>query len=283
MNKGIFKEIKITDIHPFEGNPFKVREDGSLSEMVESIRLFGLINPVSVRERDEGGGYELIARQRRLKAMKMAGMKNVPAFVLSLNRQEAVIALVDSNIQRENLLPSEKAFAYKMKLEAMKHQGMRVDLTSSQLVTKLRSDEETAKGFGISRMTVQRYIRLTELIPEILKMVDDKQIAMSPAVELSHLTKEEQKNLFVTMESEQATPSHSQAIRMKELSRKGLLDMDTIFEIMSEEKGNQKEMIKLPMERIRKYFRKDATPKQIEETIIMLLERERKRRLEKSR
>ena len=194
-----------------------------------------------------------------------AGINTVPAFVLPLDRDRAIITLVDSNLQRENILPSERAFAYKMKSEAMKRQGFRTDLTSSQVVTKLRTDDKVAQGFGVGRMTVQRFIRLTELIPPILRMVDEGKIALTPAVELSFLKKDEQENLFATMESEEATPSLSQAQRMKQLSQSGRLDMDTIFAIMTEEKGNQKETLKINTSKLKKYFPKNTTPKQMEE------------------
>ena len=197
---------------------------------------------------------------------------------MPLDRDRAIITLVDSNIQRENVLPSERAFAYKMKLEAMKRQGFRTDLTSSQLGTKLRTDETVAQGFGVGKTTVQRFIRLTELIPPILQKVDEEKIALTPAVELSFLKKDEQENLLITMESEDATPSLSQAQRMKRLSQQGRLDMDTIFSIMTEEKANQKETIKFSADRIKKYFPKNTTTKQMEDFIIRLLERELQRK-----
>ena len=197
---------------------------------------------------------------------------------MPLDRDRAIITLVDSNIQRENILPSERAFAYKMKLEAMKRQGFRTDLTSSQLGTKLRTDENIAQGFGVGKTTVQRFIRLTELIPPLLQMVDEGQIALTPAVELSFLKKDEQENLLMTMESEDATPSLSQAQRMKKLNQSGRLDMDAIFAIMTEEKANQKETVKIGMEKLRKYFPRDATPKQMVDTILRLLERELQRK-----
>lgn len=220
----------------------------------------------------------MIAGQRRVRASELAGINTVPAFVLPLDRDRAIITLVDSNLQRENILPSERAFAYRMKSEAMKRQGFRTDLTSSQVVTKLRTDDKVAQGFGVGRMTVQRFIRLTELIPPILQMVDEGKIALTPAVELSFLKKDEQENLFATMESEEATPSLSQAQRMKQLSQSGRLDMDTIFAIMTEEKGNQKETLKINTSKLKKYFPKNTTPKQMEETIIKLLERELQRK-----
>ena len=197
---------------------------------------------------------------------------------MPLDRDRAIITLVDSNIQRENILPSERAFAYKMKLKAMKRQGVRTDLTSSQLGTKLRTDENIAQGFGVGKTTVQRFIRLTELIPPLLQMVDEGQIALTPAVELSFLKKDEQENLLMTMESEDATPSLSQAQRMKKLNQSGRLDMDAIFAIMTEEKANQKETVKIGMEKLRKYFPRDATPKQMVDTILRLLERELQRK-----
>ena len=246
MKKQDFKVLKTKDLYPFPDNPFHVAEDETLSELAESIKEFGIVTPIITRPKED--------------------------------RDRAIITLVDSNLQRENILPSERAFAYKMKSEAMKRQGFRTDLTSSQVVTKLRTDDKVAQGFGVGRMTVQRFIRLTELIPPILQMVDEGKIALTPAVELSFLKKDEQENLFATMESEEATPSLSQAQRMKQLSQSGRLDMDTIFAIMTEEKGNQKETLKINTSKLKKYFPKDTTPKQMEETIIRLLERELQRK-----
>ena len=270
--------LKTKDLYPFPDNPFHVAEDETLSELAESIKEFGIVTPIITRPKEDGDGYEVIAGQRRVRASELAGINTVPAFVLPLDRDRAIITLVDSNLQRENILPSERAFAYKMKSEAMKRQGFRTDLTSSQVVTKLRTDDKVAQGFGVGRMTVQRFIRLTELIPPILQMVDEGKIALTPAVELSFLKKDEQENLFATMESEEATPSLSQAQRMKSLSQSGRLDMDTIFAIMTEEKGNQKETLKINTSRLKKYFPKNTTPKQMEETIIRLLERELQRK-----
>ena len=274
MKKQDFTVLKIEDLHPFPDNPFRVVEDDMLMELAESIKEFGMVTPIITRPKEDGNGYEIIAGQRRVRASELAGIDTVPAFVLPLDRDRAIITLVDSNIQRENILPSERAFAYKMKLEAMKRQGFRTDLTSSQVGTKLRTDDMVAQGFGVGKTTVQRFIRLTELIPPILQMVDEEKIALTPAVELSFLRKEEQEKLLITMESEEATPSLSQAQRMKSLSQSGRLDMDTIFAIMTEEKGNQKETIKFSADRIRKYFPKNTTPKQMEDFIIRLLERE---------
>lgn len=278
MKKQDFKVLKTKDLYPFPDNPFHVAEDETLSELAESIKEFGIVTPIITRPKEDGDGYEVIAGQRRVRASELAGINTVPAFVLPLDRNRAIITLVDSNLQRENILPSERAFAYKMKSEAMKRQGFRTDLTSSQVVTKLRTDDKVAQGFGVGRMTVQRFIRLTELIPPILQMVDEGKIALTPAVELSFLKKDEQENLFATMESEEATPSLSQAQRMKQLSQSGRLDMDTIFAIMTEEKGNQKETLKINTSKLKKYFPKNTTPKQMEETIIKLLERELQRK-----
>ena len=278
MKKQDFKVLKTKDLYPFPDNPFHVAEDETLSELAESIKEFGIVTPIITRPKEDGDGYEVIAGQRRVRASELAGINTVPAFVLPLDRDRAIITLVDSNLQRENILPSERAFAYKMKSEAMKRQGFRTDLTSSQVVTKLRTDDKVAQGFGVGRMTVQRFIRLTELIPPILRMVDEGKIALTPAVELSFLKKDEQENLFATMESEEATPSLSQAQRMKSLSQSGRLDMDMIFAIMTEEKGNQKETLKINTSKLKKYFPKNTTPKQMEETIIKLLERELQRK-----
>ena len=278
MKKQDFKVLKTADLYPFPDSPFHVVEDEMLSELAESIKEFGIVTPIITRPKEDGNGYEIIAGQRRVRASELAGINTIPAFVLPLDRDRAIITLVDSNLQRENILPSERAFAYKMKSEAMKRQGFRTDLTSSQVGTKLRTDDKVAQGFGVGRMTVQRFIRLTELIPPILQMVDEGKIALTPAVELSFLKKDEQENLFATMESEEATPSLSQAQRMKSLSQSGRLDMDTIFAIMTEEKGNQKETVKIGMERLKKYFPKGTTPKQMEDTIIKLLERELQRK-----
>ena len=278
MKKQDFKVLKTADLYPFPDNPFHVVEDEMLSELAESIKEFGIVTPIITRPKEDGNGYEIIAGQRRVRASELAGINTIPAFVLPLDRDRAIITLVDSNLQRENILPSERAFAYKMKSEAMKRQGFRTDLTSSQVGTRLRTDDKVAQGFGVGRMTVQRFIRLTELIPPILQMVDEGKIALTPAVELSFLKKNEQENLFATMESEEATPSLSQAQRMKSLSQSGRLDMDMIFSIMTEEKGNQKETLKINISKLKKYFPKNTTPKQMEDAIIKLLERELQRK-----
>jgi ParB family chromosome partitioning protein len=278
MKKQDFTVLKIKDLHPFPDNPFHVGTDETLMEMAESIKEFGIVTPIITRPKEDGNGYEVIAGQRRVRASELAGIDTIPAFVLPLDRDRAIITLVDSNLQRENILPSERAFAYKMKLEAMKRQGFRTDLTSPQVGQKLTSVEQLARQGADSRTQIQRFIRLTELIPPILKMVDEGRIALTPAVELSFLKKDEQENLFATMESEEATPSLSQAQRMKKLSQQGRLDMDMIFSIMTEEKGNQKETVKIGMEKLKKYFPRGTTPKQMEETIIRLLERELQRK-----
>ena len=278
MEKQELTVLKIEDLRPFPGNPFHLVEDEQLMELSESIKEFGMAAPILARPTDDKNGYEVISGQRRVRAAELAGIESVPAFVLPIDRDRAIITLVDSNIQRENILPSERAFAYKMKLDAMKRQGYRTDLTLSQVGTKSRTDEIVAKGFGISKSTVQRFIRLTELLPPILQMVNEGRIALTPGAELSFLTQEEQENLLTTMESEDATPSLAQAQRMKKLSQAGQLDMDAIFAIMTEEKGNQKETVKIGMDKLRKYFPRGTTPQQMEETIIQLLERELRRK-----
>ena len=206
MKKQNFSVLKIVDLHPFPDNPFRVMEDEKLMEMSESIKEFGMVTPIITRQKEDGDGYEVISGHRRIRASQLAGIDTVPAFVLPLDRERAIIALVDSNIQRENILPSERAFAYKMKLDAMKRQGYRTDLTLSQIGMKSRTDESIAKGFGVSKSTVQRFIRLTELIPPILQMVDEGRIAFTPGTELSFLTQEEQKNLLTTMEARMRRP-----------------------------------------------------------------------------
>ena len=261
--KETIRAIPLSELHPFSGNPYKVIDDEELQAMADSIQDYGVISPLVVRPRDEGG-YEIISGHRRKKACEKAELDTVPAFVRDMDRDAAIIALVDSNLHREHILPSEKAFAYKMKLEAIKHQG----IACGQLVHKSR---DLVAENNESGRQVQRYIHLTQLIPPILQMVDDRRIAFSPAVELSYLAEKEQYNLLETMESEDCTPSLSQAQRMKKLSQDGKLDMDMRFAIMTEEKPNQKEQIKLPKDRIKKFFPKDYTAKQMEEIIMKLL------------
>ncbi|MDR3295420.1 MAG: ParB/RepB/Spo0J family partition protein [Clostridiales Family XIII bacterium] len=257
--KETIKNIPIADLYPFPDNPFSVREDTELSD---SIRDYGVISPLVVRSRAEGG-YEIISGHRRRAACEAARIEAVPAFVRELDDTAAVIALVDSNLHREHVLPSEKAHAYKLKLDAIKHQGV----ACGQSVHKSRDEIADSE----SGRQVQRYIRLCELMPPILSMVDEGKIAFSPAVELSYLPKKEQENLLETMESEDRTPSHAQAIRMRKLSADGQLDMDRIFRIMTEDKPNQKEQIKLKAESIQQFFPKGYSPRQMQETIMRLL------------
>lgn len=264
--------IEISKLHPFPDNPFKVVENDDFNALAESVREFGILTPIIVRKCPEGK-YEVVSGHRRIKACEKAGIEKVPAFVRSMSRNEAIITLVDSNIQRENILPSEKAFAYKMKLEAIKHQGR----TSPQLAGKL-SATIVGEADGISKDQVWRYIRLTNLNPKLLQMVDDKQIAMSPAVELSYLKKDEQTHLLEIIESEECTPSHSQAIRLKSMSRDGTLDVEAIERVMREIKPNQHEQVRLKKDNIKRYFPKNYTVNQMEHIILKLLEQWQRKR-----
>lgn len=257
------KIVNINDLYEFKDNPYKVRDDEEMAELIESVRQYGIIEPLIVRTREQGG-YEILSGHRRKYACEKAGIKQVPVFIREMDRNMAIITLVDSNLQRQNVLPSEKAKAFKMKLEAEKHQG----ITCGHDVHKSRDIVAEGKYSG---RQVQRYVRLNELIEPILKMVDENKIAISPAVELSYLTKKEQENLLETMESEDCTPSHSQAIRMKELSRDNKLDMYTIFKIMKEEKPNQKEQIKFKVESVKDYFPKGYSSNQMKTVIEKLL------------
>lgn len=270
-------EIPLSELHPFQNHPFKVRDDDAMMDTAESIRQYGVLVPAIARP-DPNGGYELVAGHRRHHASEIAGKETMPVIVRDLDDDAATIIMVDSNLQREELLPSERAFAYKMKLEAMKHQGGRTDLTSSQLGTKLRADELLAQQSNTNRNQVQRYIRLTELIPPLLDMVDEKKIALNPAYELSFLTKEEQAQLVETMDYEQATPSLSQAQRMKKFSQEGKLSEDVMLAIMSEEKKSDLDKVTFTTDTLRKYFPKSYTPKRMEETIIKLLEKWQRQR-----
>ena len=279
-NQEYVKDISIYEITDFPNHPFKVRMDAKMVETIESVREHGVLLPALVREKPTGG-YEMISGHRRKMASELAGFEKMPCIVRNLSDDEAVIVMVDSNLQREEILPSEKAFAYKMKLEAMNRQGKRTDLTSTPLVSKFRTNEILAQEAGESRETIRRYIRLTELIPEILEMVDDKKISMRPAVELSYLPKEEQEILYDIMESEACTPSHAQAIKIRKFSAEGRLNEDVLLLIMSEEKPNQVEQWKIPKNRLKKYFPSGTTQQKMEETIIKALELYRKR--EKSR
>ena len=271
------QEIPLSELHPFKGHPFKVLDDDAMQKTVESITQFGVMTPAIARPRPEGG-YELIAGHRRHHASELAGKETMPVIVRDMDDDAATILMVDSNLQRETLLPSERAFAYKMKLEAIKHQGQRTDLTSCQIGTKLRADEQLAEGTGDSARTVQRYIRLTELIPELLDMVDEKKIAFNPAVELSYLKKEEQKDFLEAMDYAQATPSLSQAQRLKKFSQEGKCSLDAMCAIMSEEKKTELDKVTIKNDVLRKYFPKSYTPKQMEDTIIKLLEQWQKKR-----
>ena len=272
------------DISDFPNHPFKVKQDEAMAEMVDSVKQYGVLVPALVRPKADGG-YEMVAGHRRKCAATLAGITEMPCIVRNLTDDEATIIMVDSNLQRETILPSEKAFAYKMKLEAMKRQGQRSDLTSTPLVSKSRSNEELGQKNGDSREQVRRFIRLTELIPSVLDMVDSGKIAFRPAVELSYLSKEQQQSLYDTMECEDCTPSLAQAIKMKEFSRDGKLTEEVILSIMQEEKPNQREQFKMPKERIRKYFAPGTPAQKIEDTIIKALElyrrRERQRDMER--
>ena len=263
-------QLPIEKLRPFEGHPFKVTDDAEMEQLVWSILTQGLLTPITVRLL-ENNEYEVISGHRRLHACQKAGIETVPALIYTLDRDAAAIALVDSNLHREKILPSEKAFAYKMKRDAMSRQGERTDLTSTQLVTKLPTNEMVGEVNGDSRETVRRFIRLTELIPEILQLVDSDRIALTPAVELSYLSKQEQRDLLETMESEDCTPSLSQAIQLKKLSQAGELNMDKIFDILREPKANQQDKISFRVDDLRKFFPKSYSATRIQETILKLL------------
>ena len=276
-------QLLVEKLRPFEGHPFKVKDDTEMEQLIQSIRTQGLLTPIAVRP-IENNEYEVISGHRRLHACKKAGIDTVPALIYSLDRDAATIAMVDSNLHREKILPSEKAFAYKLKMEAMSRQGQRTDLTSTQVGRKLETAEIIGEQSGESKNQVRRYIRLTELIPDILQMVDDGKIALTPAVELSYLTKQEQRDLLETMESEDCTPSLSQAIQMKRLSQAGELDIDRIFDILREPKANQIEKISFRTEDLRKFFPKSYSASRIQETILKLLvDYQKKRQRENSR
>lgn len=261
--------VPISLIDDFAEHPFQVRDDEDMERLIQSIDNNGVLNPVILRK--NGERYELIAGHRRKHACLRLGISSIPAIVRELSRDEAVVEMVDSNLQREHILPSEKAYAYKMKMDAMKRKAGRPKENSTPMVSNLRTDEIIGEESGESREQVRRYIRLTELIPELLTMVDEEKIAFRPAVELSYLTRDEQTDLLETIESEDCTPSLAQAIRMKNLSKVGKLDMDTLFAIMTEQKPNQKEKIKIPMERLEQFFPRGMPPKQIEDTIVKAL------------
>ena len=274
------QKLDVTKLKEFENHPYKVKHDDEMELLIDSIKEHGILSPIIARPL-ENGEYEIISGHRRLFASKRAGLTEVPALVVEMDRDNAAIALVDSNLHRDNISPSEKAFAYKLKMEAMSRQGHRTDLTSGQLVPKSddnRTSAEIGEPYGESYKTVQRYIRLTYLHPKLLEYVDEGRIAFTPAVELSYLNDIEQQDLIQTIESEDCTPSLSQAVRMKKLSQAGELNDDKILEIMSEEKANQKERIKIPTEKLRKYFPKNYSTSQIEEAIIKMCEANYKRR-----
>ena len=268
------RRVAVAMIDDFPEHPFKVKDDEEMEKLKDSISLYGVLTPVVAR-RCENGRYELISGHRRKYACKALGIEFMPAIVREMSREEAVIAMVDSNLQREHILPSEKAFAYKMKLEALKCQGKRNDLTCDPLGHKLdglKSRQILADGVEDSATQIQRYIRLTELVPELLELVDDGRMAFRPAVEISYLTEDEQRDWVETIDSEDCTPSLSQACRMKKLSQEGRLDMDAIFAIMTEEKANQKEKIKIPAERLDRFFERGTPQAEIEKVIIAALE-----------
>ena len=275
--KESIQEIRTDEIWPFKDHPFKVIDDEAMLRTVESISQYGILSPLILRPM-EGGGYEVISGHRRLHAAELAGIETVPAIVRELNDDEATILMVDSNLQREHLLPSERAWAYRMKLEAMKHQGERTDLTSCQLGTKLRSDQQMAEGMDKSARTIQRYIRLTYLIPELLQMVDEKKISFNPAVELSYLSEQQQKDFIEAMEYSQNTPSLSQAQRLKKLAADGKCSLDAICAVMMEEKKEMLNKVTFKGDELRKYFPKSYTPQQMSNQIIKLLEQWQKKR-----
>ena len=267
------KDIPLTELHPFKDHPFKIQNDDEMKRLIESIQKFGTLTPALARPLPEGG-YELISGHRRLAACQVLGVETMPVIVREMTDDEAVIAMVDANLQREHILPSEKAFAYKMKLDAIKHQG----ITSRQVGEKLLSVTQVSKESDDSERQVQRYIRLTCLIPELLEMVDENKIAFNPAVEISYLEQSEQRMLLNAMELNDCTPSHAQAIRLKELSQEGVLQDQMICDILAEQKPNQQEQYKFKREDIRKYFPQSYTDKQVGDTVIKLLEQWQRRR-----
>ena len=276
-------QIPLADLHPFPNHPFKVREDESMKETTASVKEFGVFTPAIVRPRTEGG-YEIISGHRRKRACELAGIKTMPVIVRNMDDDMAVIAMVDSNLQRENILPSERAWAYKMKLDALKRHAGRPSKNSPRRAANFRSDDEVARKEGVSGDTIRRYIRLTELSPPLQQMVDDKKIALTPAVEISYLKPEEQALLVETIASEQATPSLSQAQRMRQLSKLGALDADMILTVMSEEKKPEKYDLTISGEKLRKYFPASSTPREMEDTILKLLDAwQRNKRRDKGR
>ena len=265
------QQIPIGELFPFKNHPFKVLDDESMQRTVESVEQYGVLSPLIARPRPEGG-YEIISGHRRQHAAQLAGLDALPVIVRQMDDDAAVLLMVDSNLQRENILPSERAFAYKMKLEAIKNQGARSDLTSPQLAAKFRSDDAVAKDQGISGDTVRRYIRLTSLIPELLDMVDEKKIAFNPAVELSYLDESQQRDFLEAMNDTQNAPSLSQAQRLKKLAQEGHFSYDVAFAVMGEEKKDELDKVVIKNDTLRKYFPRSFTPKQMEDTIIKLLD-----------
>ena len=265
------QQIPIDALHPFTNHPFKVLDDEAMTRTVESIAQYGVLAPLIARPRPEGG-YEIISGHRRQYAAKLAGLDTLPVIVRNMDDDAAVLLMVDSNLQREHILPSERAFAYKMKLEALKNQGARSDLTSSQIGTKLRADEKVAQDSGESRNQIQRFIRLTNLVPELLDMVDEKKIAFNPAVELSYLDEAQQRDFLEAMKDTQNAPSLSQAQRLKKLAQEGHFSYDVAFAVMGEEKKDELDKVVIKNDTLRKYFPRSYTPKQMEDTIIKLLE-----------
>ena len=277
------QQIPIAELHPFTNHPFKVLDDESMQRTVESVEQYGVLSPLIARPRPEGG-YEIISGHRRQHAAQLAGLETLPVIVRNMDDNAAVLLMVDSNLQRENILPSERAFAYKMKLDALKKQGARSDLTSAQIGTKLRADEKVALDSGESRSQIQRFIRLTNLIPELLDMVDEKKIAFNPAVELSYLDEAQQRDFLEAMEDTQNAPSLSQAQRLKKLALEGHFSYDAAFAVMGEAKKDELDKVVIKNETLRKYFPRSYTPKQMEDTIIKLLEQwQRKRQRQNER
>ena len=266
------QQIPIDDLHPFTNHPFKVLDDEAMTRTVESIAQYGVLAPLIARPRPDGDGYEIISGHRRQYAAKLAGLDTLPVIVRQMSDDAAVILMVDSNLQREHILPSERALAYKMKLEAIKNQGARSDLTSPQVAAKFRSDDAVAKDQGISGDTVRRYIRLTNLIPELLDMVDEKKISFNPAVELSYLDESQQRDFLEAMEDTQNAPSLSQAQQLKKMAQQGEFSYEKAFDVMGQEKKNEKDTVTIKNETLRKYFPRSYTPKQMEEKIIQLLD-----------
>ena len=266
------QQIPIDALHPFTNHPFKVLDDEAMTRTVESIAQYGVLAPLIARPRPDGDGYEIISGHRRQYAAKLAGLETLPVIVRNMDDDAAVLLMVDSNLQRENILPSERAFAYKMKLEAIKNQGARSDLTSPQVAAKFRSDDAVAKDQGISGDTVRRYIRLTNLIPELLDMVDEKKISFNPAVELSYLDESQQRDFLEAMQDTQNAPSLSQAQQLKKMAQQGELSYEKAFDVMGQEKRSEKDTVTIKNETLRKYFPRSYTPKQMEEKIIQLLD-----------